>query len=204
MGKRANPFQQFSYLTSAHNLKQLVPDTGFEVAFAGRSNAGKSTAINSIVTQKSLARTSNTPGRTQQIVFFGQEGKDYRFADLPGYGYAKVPAKLRRHWELTLGKYLQTRECLKGIIIVSDIRHAFKESDKSMLDWAAQARIPAHVLLTKADKLTPSKARAIKNKLEPELLSFGHSCQVFSALKKVGVDEAQAKIEEWLIPTNLG
>ncbi len=198
MVNQANPFQQFAYITSAHNLKQLVPDTGSEVAFAGRSNAGKSSAINALVSQRALARTSNTPGRTQQIVFFGQDEKPYRFADLPGYGYAKVPKKLRQHWEHTLGRYLQSRDSLKGLILVSDIRHALKDSDRAMLNWAADSQIPAHVLLTKADKVSKNKAIQTHRKIQTELVSYGQTCQIFSVLKKIGVDEARKQVSEWL------
>src|SRR6056300_2102241 len=117
-----NPYRSASYVISAHKLAQLPPDTGYEVAFAGRSNAGKSSAINTLTDQKSLARTSKTPGRTQQIVIFRLD-EDRRIADLPGYGYAKVPVKLKDHWRKVMARYFQTRECLRGVVLVMDIRH---------------------------------------------------------------------------------
>ena len=132
--KKTNPFRIAQYVLSAHELKQLPKDRGIEVAIAGRSNAGKSSAINAFTDQKSLARTSKTPGRTQQIVIFELD-ENRRIADLPGYGYAKVPVKLKEHWRRVMERYFQTRECLRGVVLVMDIRHPMREFDQQMLAW---------------------------------------------------------------------
>ena len=131
-----NPYRSASYVISAHKLQQLPPDVGFEVAFAGRSNAGKSSSINTLTDQKSLARTSKTPGRTQQIVIFDIDA-DRRIADLPGYGYAKVPAKLKAHWRQVMQQYFEQRECLRGVVLVMDIRHPMREFDEQMIAWCS-------------------------------------------------------------------
>jgi len=154
--KRTNPFRIASYVLNAHELKQLPEDRGIEVAIAGRSNAGKSSAINTFTDQKSLARTSKTPGRTQQIVIFKLD-EDRRIADLPGYGYAKVPLKLKAHWRKVMERYFQTRSCLRGVVLVMDIRHPMREFDQQMLAWCDASNTPCHILLTKADKLNAGR-----------------------------------------------
>jgi len=151
-----NPYRSAAYIISAHKLSQLPADEGFEVAFAGRSNAGKSSAINALTEQKSLARTSKTPGRTQQIVIFNIDEKR-RIADLPGYGYAKVPAQLRNHWKQVLQRYFTSRESLLGVVLVMDIRHPMRPFDQQMVTWCKYSNVPCHVLLTKADKLKRGK-----------------------------------------------
>jgi GTP-binding protein len=192
-------YQKAFYFKSAHNLKQLPPDLGFEVAFAGRSNAGKSSAINAITGQKSLARTSKTPGRTQQIIFF-QLDEEHHLVDLPGYGFAKVPLSIKQHWQQTLERYLHTRRCLRGLILMMDVRHPLMDFDVSMLDWCLYSNMPVHILLTKADKLSNSKASLSLQKVRQHLatLSENMSVQLFSALKRRGIEEAQRQLDQWL------
>jgi len=193
--KKVNPFRIARYVISAHQLKQLPKDQGIEVAIAGRSNAGKSSAINTFADQKSLARTSKTPGRTQQIVIFElDEGR--RIADLPGYGYAKVPAKLKAHWRTVMERYFQTRACLRGVVLVMDIRHPMREFDQQMLKWCESADIPCHVLLTKADKLKRGPAQSTLLKIKRDLPDNA-SIQIFSSLKKTGLDQLVEKLSDW-------
>jgi GTP-binding protein len=193
--KKTNPFRIARYVLSAHELKQLPKDRGTEVAIAGRSNAGKSSAINTFTDQKSLARTSKTPGRTQQIVIFELD-EDRRIADLPGYGYAKVPVKLKDHWRRVMERYFQTRECLRGVVLVMDIRHPMREFDQQMLAWCESANIPCHILLTKADKLKRGPAQATLLKVRRDLPAIA-SIQVFSSSKKTGLDELVDKLADW-------
>lgn len=193
--KKVNPFRIARYVISAHQLKQLPPDRGIEVAIAGRSNAGKSSAINTLTDQRSLARTSKTPGRTQQIVIFELD-EERRIADLPGYGYAKVPLKLKAHWRSVMERYFRTRECLRGVVLVMDIRHPMREFDQQMLAWCDSEDLPCHILLTKADKLKRGPAQSTLLKIRPELPDIA-SIQVFSSLKKTGLDELVDKLSGW-------
>jgi GTP-binding protein len=193
--KKVNPFRIARYVISAHQLKQLPEDQGIEVAIAGRSNAGKSSAINTFTDQKSLARTSKTPGRTQQIVVFELD-ENRRIADLPGYGYAKVPAKLKAHWRTVMARYFQTRRCLRGVVLVMDIRHPMREFDQQMLAWCESADIPCHILLTKADKLKRGPAQSTLLKVRRDLPDIA-SIQIFSSLKKTGLDELVDKLSDW-------
>ncbi len=193
--KKVNPFRQASYVLSAHELKQLPKDIGIEVAIAGRSNAGKSSAINTFTDQKSLARTSKTPGRTQQIVIFELD-EDRRIADLPGHGYAKVPLKLKAHWKVVMGRYLETRQCLRGVVLVMDIRHPMRDFDQQMLRWCESSGLPCHILLTKADKLKRGPAQSTLLKVRRDLIGLA-SVQVFSSSKKVGLDELLDKLSQW-------
>ncbi len=192
-----NRYRQASYRLGAHNLKQLPADTGAEVAFAGRSNAGKSSAINAICEQKALARTSKTPGRTQQMVIFDLD-EDHRLVDLPGYGYAKVPPRLRQHWNHVLDRYFRQRQSLRGLMLMMDIRHPLKEGDWQMLEWAAESGLPCHVLLTKADKLNnQGRARALasfRRQVDHPLISV----QAFSATRRLGVQQARQVLDDWL------
>ena len=150
-----NPFARAQYLLAAHNYRQLPSDGGFEVAFAGRSNAGKSSALNALCQQNALARVSKTPGRTQQLVFFGLPPHENKYlVDLPGYGYAKVPQDLQAHWQAFLDGYFGSRVALRGLVVVMDVRHPLKEYDRQMLGYAMRRGLPAHVILTKADKLS--------------------------------------------------
>ncbi|EIJ41466.1 ribosome biogenesis GTP-binding protein YsxC/EngB [Beggiatoa alba B18LD] len=197
-----NFYHQAQYTLSAHNLSQLPSDTGREVAFAGRSNAGKSSAINAITQQKALARTSKTPGRTQQIMFFQLDEKR-RLVDLPGYGYAKVSITIKQHWQNTLERYLQTRGSLNGLILLMDIRHPLTDFDKNMLLWCQHSAMPVHILLTKADKLSFGAAKSSLLQVKNQLSAFKTdstdiSVQLFSAHKATGVDEARAVLDLWL------
>ncbi len=193
--KKPNPFRIAHYVLNAHELKQLPQDGGIEVAFSGRSNAGKSSAINVLTDQKSLARTSKTPGRTQQIVIFELD-QERRIADLPGYGYAKVSATLKSHWRQVMQRYFQTRQCLRGVVLVMDIRHPMREFDEQMLAWCDAEGLPCHILLTKADKLKRGPAQATLLKVQCELPGTA-SVQVFSASKKTGLDELVDKLSNW-------
>jgi len=201
----ANPFVRARYLLSAHTHKQLPPDGAFEVAFAGRSNAGKSSALNALCQQNALARVSKTPGRTQQLVFFDMtppEAEPPRYlVDLPGYGYAKVPQDLQAHWQAFIDQYFRTREALKGLVVVMDIRHPLKDYDRQMLGYAVERGLPAHALLTKADKLGRGQQSQALHVVKRELFSaFGDtvSVQAFSGESKQGVDEARAVVAGWL------
>jgi GTP-binding protein len=195
MNRIHNPYRSARYVISAHQLKQLPADSGYEVAFAGRSNAGKSSAINTLTEQKSLARTSKTPGRTQQIVIFDLD-EERRIADLPGYGYAKVPEKLRAHWQKVLQRYFEERECLRGVVLVMDIRHPMKPFDQQMLAWCSAIGLPCHVLMTKADKLKRGPAQAALHKVR-RALPEGASAQVFSASNREGMDVLIRQLNEW-------
>ncbi len=194
----ANPLNRIRFLISVPDPRQAPPDTGFEVAFAGRSNAGKSSALNRITGHKSLARTSKTPGRTQHLVFFEIDGAR-RLVDLPGYGYARVPEKVRRHWGEAMERYLSERRSLQGLILLMDVRHPLTDFDRQMLAWCSHARMPAHVLLTKADKLKRGPAGNTLLRVRKLLAEYPTaSVQLFSALKGIGVDEARARIAHWL------
>jgi len=190
------------FLLSVPEPHQAPPDVGYEVAFAGRSNAGKSSALNALTQRKSLARTSKTPGRTQHLVFFELDG-ERRLVDLPGYGYAKVPEKVRRHWGQAMAMYLSDRRSLRGLVLLMDVRHPLTEFDKQMLQWCQHAHMPVHVLLTKADKLKRGAAQSVLLKVQKTLADQPHvSVQLFSALKHTGVDLARAKLDAWLaMPT---
>ncbi|WP_022947637.1 ribosome biogenesis GTP-binding protein YihA/YsxC [Methylohalobius crimeensis] len=176
-----------------------VPDTGFEVAFAGRSNAGKSSALNALTRQKALARTSKTPGRTQQLVFF-EVDDSRRLVDLPGYGYAKVSARIQARWSRSLEDYFRQRRSLRGIFLIMDIRHPLSEFDWRMIEWCAHYELPLHILLTKADKLKYGPAKNTLLKVQKTLAESLHppSIQLFSASKKTGIDEAHAVLDRWL------
>ena len=190
-----NPYRAARYIISAHQLRQLPEDEGYEVAFAGRSNAGKSSAINTLTEQKSLARTSKTPGRTQQIVIFELD-PERRIADLPGYGYAKVPEKLRVHWQHVLKIYFETRRSLRGVVLLVDIRHPLKPYDEQMLAWCSAAGLPCHVVLTKADKLKRGPAQAALLKVRKNLPP-GATTQVFSARSRDGMESLIRCLDEW-------
>ena len=191
-------YRQAHYTISATQLSELPPDMGIEVAFAGRSNAGKSSAINTITDQKALARISKTPGRTQMINFFALDN-ERALVDLPGYGYAKVPEKVKIRWQQTLGKYLETRQALRGLMLMMDIRHPLREFDQQMIGWANQAKLPVHILLTKSDKLKHGAAMATLHKVTAELkkLNLNAGVQLFSSLKKTGKDEAITQLDRW-------
>jgi GTP-binding protein len=176
-------------------MKQLPQDSGYEVAFAGRSNAGKSSAINTLTDQKSLARTSKTPGRTQQIVIF-EVDEERRIADLPGYGYAKVPEQLRNHWRHVMQLYFNQRDSLRGVVLVMDIRHPLRPFDEQMLDWCANSGVPCHVLLTKADKLKRGPAMATLHKVRTSLPQ-GATVQTYSSKNRKGLNELIERLNQW-------
>lgn len=195
-------FHSAQFLTSASRLDQCPDDRGAEVAFAGRSNAGKSSAINTLTQNSKLARISKTPGRTQLINFFNLNLEGARLVDLPGYGYAKVPVAMKQQWQRHLDSYLQNRQCLRGLVLVSDIRHPMKEFDQMMVEWCRQAQMPLHVLLTKADKLKKGPAQSTLLQLRKQLnaeLGDMVTVQTFSALKRSGVDQLQQRLSSWLI-----
>lgn len=188
-----------AFTIAAASPKQLPLDSGREIAFAGRSNAGKSSAVNAITGVKGLARSSKTPGRTQQIVFFDL-GDERRLADLPGYGYAKVPEAMRLHWRELMDSYFRGRESLVGLVLVMDARHPLKPFDVDMLTWCRDAALDCHILLTKSDKLSRSETAktlaAVSRACEKE--GFRATVQAFSSSKMSGVDEARARILAWL------
>lgn len=200
----AIPYQQTKFLKSAVKLSQLPADDGIEVAFIGRSNAGKSSALNTITGLKGLARTSKCPGRTQCINLFAVD-KEHRMVDLPGYGYAKVPLSIKKRWEETVDSYLQNRHCLRGLVLVMDIRHPLKNMDLQLIEWTTSCQIPTHVLLTKADKLSNNLAKQTLLKVEKALEPYGDyvSVQLFSALDKAGLDEARQHLEEWFVSESI-
>ncbi|MCK0715035.1 ribosome biogenesis GTP-binding protein YihA/YsxC [Chromohalobacter sarecensis] len=200
-------YQTARFLISAPRLALCPPDTGAEVAFAGRSNAGKSSAINTLTQQKALARTSKTPGRTQLINFFTLANDEaYRLVDLPGYGFAKVPDQVKLEWQRHLSEYLYEREALKGLMLVMDVRHPLSEFDQMMLGWADEKAMPVHILLTKADKLKPGAAKSSLLAVRRQLAEWEDlvSVQLFSALKRQGVDEACARMDTWLCERDAG
>lgn len=188
-----------SFLKSVAKLKQLPKDQGAEVAFIGRSNSGKSTAINSITGKKGLAKASKTPGRTQLLNFF-QMDEHLRLVDLPGYGFANVPNDVQANWEKIITNYLKTRKSLKGLIITMDIRHPLKSQDQAMLTLASHLQIPAYILLTKADKLTRNQAVNTLKLASQQLaiLHYPYEIQIFSATKSIGIDNARRRILAWL------
>lgn len=197
-------YRQAAFLTSAATVGQCPDDTGWEVAFAGRSNAGKSSAINSLTGNRKLARTSRTPGRTQLINFFGV-GDAQRLVDLPGYGYAKVARNTRNAWNRELEAYLRERRSLRGLVLLMDIRHPLQAFDEQMIAWAAAADMPVHILLTKADKLSRGPAKQTLLQLRARLANLGDlvSVQLFSALKHEGHDELIAVLDRWLTDTSV-
>ncbi len=192
-------YQSVRFFTSVYEFGQLPADRGAEVAFAGRSNAGKSSALNALTRQKTLARTSKTPGRTQLINYFQVETDRY-LVDLPGYGYAKVPDDIRRHWQRLLVDYLGRRQALRGLFLLLDIRHPLTELDRQLLDWCRSRLLPVHILLTKADKLKRGAALAALQQFRRQLAAEypQASLQLFSALKGTGLDDAHARLDEWL------
>ena len=193
--------QQATFIKSASLVSQCPPDIGLEVAFAGRSNAGKSSALNTL-THARLARTSKTPGRTQLINFFKLDDKR-RLVDLPGYGYAKVPLELKAHWQQHLDAYLTGRQSLVGLVLVMDLRHPLSDFDCMMLEWARKSDIPAHVLLSKADKMAFGAAKNALLKVQTRMrkeLGSNASVQLFSSPKRMGIDEAHGRLAQWLFP----
>ena len=189
-------FPDAVFLTSAHEARQFVPDSGAEVAFAGRSNAGKSSAINTILSRRNFARTSKSPGRTQLINFFSLTG-DQRLVDLPGYGYARVGRSLRKHWRGLLADYFESRASLQGLFLVVDSRRRLGDFDWQMLDWSRMIECPVHVLLTKADKLKRQEASRTLAAVQKDLGGIA-TVQLFSATKRLGLEEARRLLDRLL------
>ncbi|QQF85805.1 ribosome biogenesis GTP-binding protein YihA/YsxC [Histophilus somni] len=194
-------YHKTHFLMSAPNIQVLPEDSGIEIAFAGRSNAGKSTALNALTQQKNLARTSKTPGRTQLINLFQVE-PNCKLVDLPGYGYAAVPEQMKLQWQKSLGEYLQKRECLGGLVILMDIRHPLKDLDQQMIEWAVSADLPVLLLLTKADKLSQSARSKQVKMVRESILPFQGDVQVeaFSAQNKIGIERLSEKLDQWFSP----
>ncbi|MFA7241623.1 MAG: ribosome biogenesis GTP-binding protein YihA/YsxC [Sulfuricellaceae bacterium] len=192
-------FQHAKFLTSANALTDLPAHGGLEIAFAGRSNAGKSSAINTLANRSRLAYVSKTPGRTQLINYFDL-GDDRFLVDLPGYGFADVPEKIRLHWQKILSAYLMTRAPLVGLVLIMDARHPLTKLDFQMLEWFATTAKPVHILLTKADKLSRQEATATLRQVQSELREGFPQCtvQLFSSLKRQGVEEAESAIGKLL------
>ena len=188
-----------TFTLSAPDIRRLPSDSGIEVAFAGRSNAGKSSALNTLTNQNGLARISKTPGRTQLINVF-EVAEDKRLIDLPGYGFAKVPLEMKKKWQKALGEYLEKRESLKGLVVLMDIRHPLKDLDMDLIQWAADSDLPVLALLTKCDKLSQGKrsAEVLSVKKELAKLNADIRVQAFSSLKRTGSDQANAIICDWL------
>jgi len=193
----AHLYHQARFLTSAAELDQLPPDEGIEVAFAGRSNAGKSTVLNVLTGQRQLARTSKTPGRTQLINLFELD-ETRRLVDLPGYGFAKVPQAVKHRWQVTLSRYLESRTCLGGLVLLMDIRHPMQPVDRTMLDWAIASKLHTHILLNKSDKLSRSAVAMTVQQVKKELEAYSFiSVQAFSGLKRTGMDELVGQLNLW-------
>jgi len=195
-----NPFyQRARFIGAASSLDQVPADIGWEVAFAGRSNAGKSSAINTICHQRQLARTSKTPGRTRQLVFFGLDEKR-RLVDLPGYGYAKVSEAVKHQWQRLMASYLERRDSLSGIVLVMDIRHSLTAFDLQMLEWGRRADLEMLLLLTKSDKLKRGAARLELDRVRKAVSPEGRRVRVelFSAQERWGIKEVQRLLDRWL------
>jgi len=191
-------YNQARFLISVAEIEQLPADVGIEVAFVGRSNVGKSSALNALTRQKKLVYTSKTPGRTQLINLFSLSATQ-RLVDLPGYGYAKVAKKVKQQWEQLIDEYLTKRKCLRGLVLLMDIRHPLQEFDRQVLIWAKQINLPVHVLLTKADKLSRSAGMNALQKIRNEVIKNNPatSIQLFSAVKSIGRDELRKILNQW-------
>lgn len=199
MSNPAVHLSKATFTVSAPDIRRLPEDTGIEVAFAGRSNAGKSSALNTLTNQKGLARISKTPGRTQLINVF-EVSETQRLIDLPGYGFAKVPLEMKKKWQKALGEYLEKRESLKGLVVLMDIRHPLKDLDRNLIEWAAESDLPVLALLTKSDKLSQGKASTEVLKVKKNLASLNADIRVqaFSSLKRTGAEQANKIICDWL------
>ena len=198
MSSKTIHLSKATFTISAPDIRKLPEDSGIEVAFAGRSNAGKSSALNTLTNQKSLARTSKTPGRTQLINVF-EIGDNKRLVDLPGYGFAKVPLEMKKKWQKALGEYLEKRQSLKGLVVLMDIRHPLKDLDMDLIEWAVDGDLPVLALLTKCDKLSQGKrsAEVLKVKKVLDALNGDVKVQAFSSLKRTGSEQANAAICDW-------
>lgn len=198
MSSQSVHFQSARFITSAPDIRHLPADEGLEVAFAGRSNAGKSSALNALTKQRSLARTSKTPGRTQQINVFSLD-EQRRLIDLPGYGFAKVPLAMKHKWQQALSEYLQKRQCLRGLVVLMDIRHPMKDLDQELIHWAVASDLPVLVVLTKADKLKSGARKATLMQIQEALPGFNGDVQAitFSSLNKSGLPDLERILQGW-------
>ena len=194
-------YNQALFLKSAAKVEQLPLDSGNEVAFAGRSNAGKSSALNCLTGIKGLARISKTPGRTQLINVFTLDNDQHRLIDLPGYGYAKVAQTIKHDWQQNLAHYLEVRQSLRGLVVLMDIRHPLKTLDKTLIDWGLARELPMHVLLTKADKLSRNQALQALLAVKKQFGNMPHSptVQLFSSLKRQGIEELEQHLDPWIL-----
>lgn len=191
-------YQKARFLLSVVDINQLPPDEGIEVAFIGRSNAGKSSVINKLTHNKGLARTSKTPGRTQAINLFALDDSR-RLADLPGYGFARVTDEMKARWQENMDAYFQSRDCLKGLILVMDIRHPLQVFDEDILYGSSQSELPVHILLNKVDKLNKSQIKQTELMVKKAIAAYGTlvSFQTFSALTGEGVKTLQLVLNQW-------
>lgn len=198
MARPLEPWRQAIFQVSAAEPKGFPAPLGAEVAFVGRSNAGKSSALNALCGQKSLARTSRTPGRTQLVNFFRIDD-ERMLVDLPGYGFAKVGVEQKRRWQWLIGAYLAERENLVGVVLMMDIRHPLTDADVQMVEWCAEADLRLLVLMTKADKISRGAAAGVVQKVRKALDGYPapHEVMAFSATKGTGVPEALAALEDW-------
>ena len=191
-------FRRTTFVTSAPDISKLPNDVGAEIAIIGRSNSGKSSSINAICDQKTLAKTSRTPGRTRLINLFKvNEGK--YLVDLPGYGYAQVPEQMKRQWQKAMTDYLQQRKCLCGLVVTMDIRTPLRDHDRMIIDWSIAANLPCLILLTKADKFGVNKRKELVGEVKTQLSEFGGNFTIiaFSALRKIGIDETRNVLKNW-------
>jgi len=196
-----NLLRQAQFLLSAHRLDQSPADSGVEVAFVGRSNAGKSSVINTLTGRRNLARTSKTPGRTQQINYFSLDERR-RLVDLPGYGFARVPPSMKTHWFKTINAYFERRRSLAGLVLIMDVRRDPGEEDLQILEWCRAVDLPVLILLNKADKLSYGAARQRLLAVQAGLAGDGRSLQLFSAKTRAGLDEAAGIVLDWLAVEN--
>lgn len=196
--KNVLDFRKTKFVTSAPDISKLPADAGAEIAIIGRSNSGKSSSINAICDQKTLAKTSRTPGRTRLINLFKVAEQKY-LVDLPGYGYAQVPDNMKRQWQKAMTDYLQQRKCLCGLVVTMDIRTPLRDHDRMIIDWSIAANLPCLILLTKADKFGVNKRKEMVGEVRTQLSEFGGNFTIiaFSALRKVGVDEARSVLRNW-------
>jgi len=192
-------FRKTKFITSAPDISKLPQDLGAEIAIVGRSNSGKSSAINAICDNKNLAKTSQTPGRTRLINIF-EISKERYLVDLPGYGYAKVSESIKRQWQNAMTEYLQQRKSLIGLVLTMDIRNPLKDHDRILINWSLASNLPVLILLTKADKFGVNKSREIIGEVRTMLSEYGSNFNIvaFSAVKKTGVNEVRAILNEWL------
>ncbi len=196
-------YRQAQFLKGVARLSALPADAGVEVAFAGRSNAGKSSVINALTGRTALARISKTPGRTQQINFFVLDDEQHRLVDLPGYGYAKVPVAVKRRWGNLVEGYLSARHSLRGVVLLMDVRRPFTDADSRLMEWCVHAGLATHVLLNKSDTLSRGAGARVLADARKRLAPLGdeHRVQLFSATRKIGIEELGARLDAWLAYT---